>query len=227
MPHQALYGSPPSYTHLRSFGCRCYLNLSSMVPHKLAPRSTECIFLGYPKDHKGYRCLDLRSNKIIISRHVVFDELLFPFASSSSIPTSYFFLDDIADGTDGAPVGAPTSPCCTSTGLCSSSGIATRGNAPAALAPHRATHGSSPNPDRATRGSSPPRNKRLLQARKHCSIFYDVIVCCCSGCTFCATLWCQDTGISGVHTPTSAGSFNYYCYTFDSTTSASTDIDCD
>ncbi|KAF8700144.1 hypothetical protein HU200_034511 [Digitaria exilis] len=64
----------PSYEHLRVFGCKCYPNLSATAPHKLAPRSTLCVFLGYPSDHKGYRCLDLTTNRIILSRHVVFDE---------------------------------------------------------------------------------------------------------------------------------------------------------
>jgi hypothetical protein len=50
---------------------------------KLPPRSTRCLFLGYSPDHKGYRCLDLTSHRIIISRHVVFDEDVFPLAGST------------------------------------------------------------------------------------------------------------------------------------------------
>jgi hypothetical protein len=47
------------------------------------PRSTRCVFFGYSAaDHKGYQCLDLSTNNIIISRHVVFDETVFPFAAS-------------------------------------------------------------------------------------------------------------------------------------------------
>jgi hypothetical protein len=82
-PHFALYGTAPSYDHLRVFGCACYPNTSATAPHKLSPRSTRCLFLGYSLDHKGYRCLDLTSHCIIISRHVVFDEDVFPLAGST------------------------------------------------------------------------------------------------------------------------------------------------
>jgi hypothetical protein len=45
--------------------------------------------------HKGYKCLDRSSGRIYISRDVVFDEVVFPFASSStpsdSISTSSLF----------------------------------------------------------------------------------------------------------------------------------------
>jgi hypothetical protein len=77
-PHQALFGTPPRYDHLRVFGCACYPNTAAIAPHKLAPRSTLCVFLGYSPDHKGYRCFDLSSRRVLISRHVVFDESVFP-----------------------------------------------------------------------------------------------------------------------------------------------------
>jgi hypothetical protein len=82
-PHFALYGTTPSYDHLRMFGCACYPNTSVTAPHKLSPRSTRCRFLGYSPDHKGYHFLDLVSHRIIISCHVVFDEDVFPLAGSS------------------------------------------------------------------------------------------------------------------------------------------------
>jgi hypothetical protein len=95
-PYAALHGSPPSYDHLRVFGCKCYPNTSATATHKLAPRSSLCVFLGYSENHKGYRCLDLDSNCLIISRHVVFDESSFPFAEkSNSLPSSNFdFLSE-------------------------------------------------------------------------------------------------------------------------------------
>jgi hypothetical protein len=98
-PYFALYGTAPIYDHLRVFGCACYPNISATAPHKLSPRSTRCLFLGYSSDHKGYRCLDLASNRIIISRHVVFDEDVFPLAGPSP-PTD---LDSLVESDPVSP----------------------------------------------------------------------------------------------------------------------------
>jgi hypothetical protein len=76
-----LHGVTPSYKHLRVFGCACYPNLSAIAAHKLAHWSNRYIFLGYSTDHKGYRCLDLTTNNIVVSRHV-FDETDLPFSVS-------------------------------------------------------------------------------------------------------------------------------------------------
>jgi hypothetical protein len=58
-PFELLYGIAPSYQHLGVFGCLCFPNTTATALHKLAPRSSKCVFLGYPTDHKGYRCYDL------------------------------------------------------------------------------------------------------------------------------------------------------------------------
>jgi hypothetical protein len=91
-PHQALFGIPPRYDHLRVFGCACYPNTAATAPHKLAPCSTLCVFLRYSPDHKGYRCFDLCSRRVLISRHVLFDESVFPY-STTTPPSSDPYLD--------------------------------------------------------------------------------------------------------------------------------------
>jgi hypothetical protein len=73
-PTQILYRRNPTYTHLQVFGCLCYPLFPSTSIHKLQPRSTSCVFLGYPSNYRGYKCYDLSNRKIIISRHVIFDE---------------------------------------------------------------------------------------------------------------------------------------------------------
>lgn len=94
-PTQLLYHRDPTYTHLRVFGCLCYPLFPSSTIHKLQPRSTPCVFLGYPTNHRGYKCFDLSNRKLIISRHVIFDETQFPFTKiHSPSPHSYHFLTD-------------------------------------------------------------------------------------------------------------------------------------
>jgi hypothetical protein len=45
-PYDLLFGVAPEYDHLQVFGCLCYPKVAATAPHKLAPRSVACIFLG-------------------------------------------------------------------------------------------------------------------------------------------------------------------------------------
>lgn len=65
---------------LRVFGCACWPNLRPYNTRKLAFRSKRCAFLGYSNMHKGFKCLDISTGRIYISRDVVFDEHVFPFS---------------------------------------------------------------------------------------------------------------------------------------------------
>ncbi|XP_074313420.1 uncharacterized protein LOC141648591 [Silene latifolia] len=50
----------------------------------------------YPDHHRGYKCYDIKTKKIIICRHVIFDESRFPFSEpTKSDLTTYNFLDDV------------------------------------------------------------------------------------------------------------------------------------
>jgi hypothetical protein len=93
VPHLALFGSVPSYDHLHVFDCTCYPNTTVTAPNKLSPRSTRCVFLGYSVNHKGYRYLDLSTNCLIISQHVVFDEDSFPLVASPSLTDLDFLCE--------------------------------------------------------------------------------------------------------------------------------------
>ncbi|GFY87730.1 hypothetical protein Acr_05g0013690 [Actinidia rufa] len=47
------------------------------------PKSSPCVFLGYSQTQSAYKCLDLKTQKIYISRHVLFDETKTPTVSST------------------------------------------------------------------------------------------------------------------------------------------------
>nr|CAN70361.1 hypothetical protein VITISV_033646 [Vitis vinifera] len=73
-PYERLFGSPPVYHHLRSFGSACFVLLQSHEHNKLEPRSRLCCFLGYGETQKGYRCYDPVSHRLRVSHNVVFWE---------------------------------------------------------------------------------------------------------------------------------------------------------
>jgi hypothetical protein len=79
-PLKVLFNEKPDYSMLRVFGCACWPNLRPYNERKLAFRSKRCEFLGYSNMHKGFKCLDISTGRIYISRDVVFDEQVFPFA---------------------------------------------------------------------------------------------------------------------------------------------------
>lgn len=80
-PYERLFHKNPSYYSLRVFVCACWPNLRPYNNRKLSFRSKQCVFLGYSPRHKGVKCLDVSTGRIYISRDVVFDESVFPFAS--------------------------------------------------------------------------------------------------------------------------------------------------
>ena len=81
-PIQLLFHKAPNYTHLHIFGCLCFPSLKPYMTNKLSYRSTPCVFLGYAPSHKGNLCLDTKTDRFYISRHVIFHENTFPFQSS-------------------------------------------------------------------------------------------------------------------------------------------------
>ncbi|CAL1397617.1 unnamed protein product [Linum trigynum] len=84
-PYVSLFNESPNYTKLRVFGCACYPWLRPYSPHKLAPRSRQCVFLGYSLIQSAYYCYDLLSKRLFTSRHVLFDEQVFPGDLSTSV----------------------------------------------------------------------------------------------------------------------------------------------
>jgi hypothetical protein len=84
-PSQKLFNHNPNYNLLRIFGCACFPNLRPYNQHKFDFRSKECVFLGYSRNHKGYKCFHIPTARMYISRDVVFHEHSFLFFSFITI----------------------------------------------------------------------------------------------------------------------------------------------
>lgn len=80
-PLQKLFGTDPNYTKLRVYGCLCFPWLRPYNANKLEDRSTPCVFIGYSPTQSTYLCLQPSIGRIYTSRHVKFDETIFPFKS--------------------------------------------------------------------------------------------------------------------------------------------------
>jgi histone deacetylase 1/2 len=78
-PLELLLHETPDYTFLKVFGCACWPHTHPYNNNKLEFRSKKCVFLGYSSLHKGYKCLHVPSNRVFISRDVIFDETIFLF----------------------------------------------------------------------------------------------------------------------------------------------------
>lgn len=83
-PLEQLFQQKPNYSLLRVFGCVCWPNLRPYNNHKLQFRSKQCVFLGYSSLHKGFKCLDIPTGRVYVSRDVIFDENIFPFSTLHS-----------------------------------------------------------------------------------------------------------------------------------------------
>jgi hypothetical protein len=83
-PCECLFHIPPDYKFLKIFGCECWPFPRPYNSSKLSFRSTSCVFIGYSKNHLGYKCLHLPSGRVYIARHVVFNENSFLFSTPNS-----------------------------------------------------------------------------------------------------------------------------------------------
>ena len=100
-PYEIWHGKVPSLSYLKVWGCEAYVR--QQASNKLDPRSTKCIFVGYPKDCIGYYFYNPSENKVFIARKAEFLETKFlmeeargkqmvleeePLADASKVDTS-------------------------------------------------------------------------------------------------------------------------------------------
>lgn len=68
----------PELSHFKMFGTTVYPFLKPFNENKLWPRSAQCLFLGYSVRYKGAICYNMQTGKLILSRHVIHNESVFP-----------------------------------------------------------------------------------------------------------------------------------------------------
>ena len=73
-PFQAWYGFKPPVHFFRTFGCVAHVKIAGGHQSKLDDCSTPMVFIGYELRSKAYRFSNPNTERVIISRDVVFDE---------------------------------------------------------------------------------------------------------------------------------------------------------
>ncbi len=71
-PYEIWNGKRPNLSFMRIWGCEAYVK--KVVSDKLAPKSQKCIFVGYPKETKGYYFYNQADNKVFVARNGTFLE---------------------------------------------------------------------------------------------------------------------------------------------------------
>jgi hypothetical protein len=73
IPFEYCFGRKPSVSHLKAFGCKCFI-LKHGNLDKFESRSSDGIFLGYTPHARSYRVFNLETNTIVESCDVTFNE---------------------------------------------------------------------------------------------------------------------------------------------------------
>jgi len=73
-PVEVWSGVKPSVSHFKIFGCIYYAHIPAEKRIELDEKSQIYIFIGYSDVTKRYRFLDIKTNKLAVSRDVIFDE---------------------------------------------------------------------------------------------------------------------------------------------------------
>jgi hypothetical protein len=75
-PQEKFTSKKPDVSHLKVFSCIAYVHVPDEKRSKLDPKAEKCVFIGYSLEQKGYRCFNLSTRKLQVSRDVVFNEMV-------------------------------------------------------------------------------------------------------------------------------------------------------
>ena len=71
-PYETWTGKTPSLYFLKIWGCEAYVK--RQISDKLAPKYDKCLFMGYPKETKGYYFYNTSENKVFVAWNGIFLE---------------------------------------------------------------------------------------------------------------------------------------------------------
>jgi hypothetical protein len=95
-PYETWTGRKPSLGHLRVFGCTAHTKFSAPHLRKLDDRSRPLVYLGTEDGSKAHRLYEPDSNRIIVSRDVIFEESkVWQWSSTSTAEESVDFVVEI------------------------------------------------------------------------------------------------------------------------------------
>ena len=83
-PYEVLLQKKPNYTLSRVFGCLNFAVNPERVRYKMGPKGVPCVFLSYPQSQKGYKLLNILTNKLFVSKDVRFIQHIFPYSHNSA-----------------------------------------------------------------------------------------------------------------------------------------------
>jgi hypothetical protein len=104
-PFELRFGRKPSVSHLRPFGCKCFV-LKRGNLDKFESRSSDGILLGYTPHGRSYRVFNLETNTVVESCDVTYDETahcphhVFECVADKKMEES-IFVDEELQGFDG------------------------------------------------------------------------------------------------------------------------------
>jgi hypothetical protein len=94
-PYEAWSGLKPEVTHFHIFGSRAWAQIPSEKRKALDPQRTECIFVGYPDGVKGYRLIDISSDRLIIEQVSNLRKVSRMYLSNHMQTPSFFHLSEM------------------------------------------------------------------------------------------------------------------------------------
>ena len=84
----------PDLTNIRVFGFGCYVYIPNEIRrtkgpgHKLLPKATKMVFVGYAEHQKGWKCFNPETTTVVVSTNVHFDNESLPVnGTKTAIPS--------------------------------------------------------------------------------------------------------------------------------------------